>query len=243
VGRRFRALFLAFLAGVDAVQGRLDEAQAKLDEADAGFAGAEDMLAAAAHVQRALVVLCLAARDDARGAHAQARARREEARGWIDGAVTPAPGATLPPAALLYEVRAALRVLERAHGAAALDARAQRFAHLCRARACATSLRLHAGGAWFELREGPRVSCERRQVLRRLLVALGEHRVRAPGEALSAAALIAAGWPGERILHAAARNRLKFSVALLRRLGLRDAIRSQGSGYLIDPALALEWAE
>jgi hypothetical protein len=52
-------------------------------------------------------------------------------------------------------------------------------------------------------------------------------------------ALLAAGWPGERILPDAATNRLYVAIATLRKLGLRDVLVRFDEGYRLDPGVPL----
>ena len=47
------------------------------------------------------------------------------------------------------------------------------------------------------------------------------------------------GWPGERILPSAARNRIHVMVARMREAGLRDALIADDSGYFLDPSLCV----
>ena len=49
--------------------------------------------------------------------------------------------------------------------------------------------------------------------------------------------LVAAGWPDERILSAAAGNRIGVALTSLRKLGLRDILQREGDGYALDPAV------
>jgi hypothetical protein len=83
------------------------------------------------------------------------------------------------------------------------------------------------------------VDLRRRRVLRLLLEALAEHRLAAPGAALPQAALIARGWPGERIHPDAAKSRLYTAIKELRSLGLGELLRWDGAGYLLDHATPL----
>jgi len=71
----------------------------------------------------------------------------------------------------------------------------------------------------------------RRGAARALLVALAQQRLAHPGQPISWSQLVAAGWPAERMLAHAARNRVKVTIAWLRRAGLRDLIQSDERGY------------
>ena len=51
--------------------------------------------------------------------------------------------------------------------------------------------------------------------------------------------ILEAAWPGERMAPDAAANRLHVALATLRKLGLRDALKSGGGAYWLDPSLAL----
>lgn len=92
-------------------------------------------------------------------------------------------------------------------------------------------------GSGFTLGDGAYVSCESRAATQRVLAALARARSDAPGRAVSAGELVARGWPGERILPAAAKNRLRVAAAWLRKAGLGSALASYGDGYFLDPAL------
>lgn len=101
------------------------------------------------------------------------------------------------------------------------------------------------GGAWEVASDGSRfrapggddVDLSKRHPLRRMVAALAHHRVTAPGDTLGFDELLAAGWPDERIAQAAALNRLHVALTTLRKLGLRDLLRSGERGYLFDPAV------
>jgi tetratricopeptide (TPR) repeat protein len=77
----------------------------------------------------------------------------------------------------------------------------------------------------------------RRRAVRGVLRALVDARSSQPGVPVSVETLIAAGWPGERILPAAAAGRVYTAIATLRRLGLRGVVEQTGSGYLIPPQI------
>ena len=75
------------------------------------------------------------------------------------------------------------------------------------------------------------VTLSRRLPLRRLLAALCDAHVRAPGAAVPWRELVDAGWPDEKITPEAARNRLQVGLATLRTMGLRDHVERDGHGY------------
>lgn len=90
-------------------------------------------------------------------------------------------------------------------------------------------------GAWFRTIEAEVVGCERRPVLRRLLVELARQRIEHPGRPIPGPELFAAGWPDQRISSASAKNRLKVAISTLRKMGFGAAIIGDRSGYRIDP--------
>ena len=63
--------------------------------------------------------------------------------------------------------------------------------------------------------------------------------MRAPGNTLSSDALIEAGWPGENIRVDAALNRLRVALTALRKLGLRDVIKTGDEGHMLDPGVGV----
>ncbi len=90
-------------------------------------------------------------------------------------------------------------------------------------------------GAWFRCPDGKLVSCGRRPVMRRVVVALARLRAEAPGASLSPDDVIREGWPGEKMLEASARRRLQVMVSRLREMGLREVLETTDLGYRIDP--------
>lgn len=95
-------------------------------------------------------------------------------------------------------------------------------------------------GQWFRLPGGDRVSVERWRPLQRLLASLATHREIAPGVPLAVDDLIAAGWPGERMLPRAGATRVYTAIASLRRLGLREVLVRVEGGYMLTPAVPVE---
>ncbi|MEZ4240343.1 MAG: hypothetical protein R3F59_30160 [Myxococcota bacterium] len=98
---------------------------------------------------------------------------------------------------------------------------------------------LVAGDDRLTLPDGTVVDLARRPTLRRVAARLVEQRLAAPGVALPLDAVLAAGWPGERILPEAGANRVYVAMATLRKLGLAAALLTRDDGYLLDPALAV----
>jgi DNA-binding winged helix-turn-helix (wHTH) protein len=96
---------------------------------------------------------------------------------------------------------------------------------------------LAADGSWFRTPDGERVDISRRESLRGILRALGRLRLESPGEALGRDKVIDAGWPGERILKAAAGNRLRVAIATLRKLGLGDSLVTHEAGHSLSAAV------
>jgi predicted ATPase len=96
---------------------------------------------------------------------------------------------------------------------------------------------------WFEPPGQARVDLVRYGPVRRLLDRLVVARLAQPGVALSADALIEAGWPGERMRHTAGLLRVYSAVRRLRRLGLGPILVTRDDGYLIDPRAIVERAE
>src|SRR6185295_345913 len=89
-------------------------------------------------------------------------------------------------------------------------------------------------GAWFKPPHGKRVALANRPNLKRLLVALTQHRIGAPGEPLSLEAVFRGGWPGERADSRSAANRARVALARLRKVGLGELLLTRG-GYYLDP--------
>lgn len=199
-------------------QGRFGGAQVALEDAAAamravGDAGHDRLFASFALVARlrqGAVVDDLAAR----------LAVPEGADAWLAGA--------------LAALAAGLGVGATSLAVNGLDARlAARVAGARPARAPEPDLVL--GPTWFATPARGKVDTRRRAAGRRILEALAEHRDRA----LDADALIAAGWPGERILPGAAKNRLHVTLHRLRDLGLREGLVLVEDGWMLAPELVV----
>lgn len=80
----------------------------------------------------------------------------------------------------------------------------------------------------------------RRTALRLIVSALVEQHRANPGEVLSLDELLAAGWPGQKVVPTAAANRVYVALSALRKMGLRGHLLSRDGGYLIDPALPVD---
>jgi hypothetical protein len=93
-------------------------------------------------------------------------------------------------------------------------------------------------GLWFRVPHGEKVPLDRRRQLARVLDRLADERVARPGGALGWNALLAAGWPGERVLPEAAAHRVRVAVSTLRKLGLREHLRTTEDGYSLAPDVA-----
>jgi predicted ATPase len=89
---------------------------------------------------------------------------------------------------------------------------------------------------------GRRLDFTRRGPLWRILRALLDARSSRPGAGLALEALIEAGWPGERIVAAAAANRAYVAVATLRKLGLGELLVTGDDGYRLSTELTFTWS-
>jgi hypothetical protein len=76
--------------------------------------------------------------------------------------------------------------------------------------------------------------------VRRVLDALVRERLARPGHALSSDALLAAGWPEERIRYESGMLRVYTAVRRLRGMGLGDVLVTRDDGYLLDPSVSFE---
>lgn len=222
--RRFEAGVVGYLGVVDFELGRLDAARER-------FLTVRDMVSGE---PRAVGIFSgwLCAVEVARGDQAAARRAAErigplrpEDPLSVTSHVLAASLTKAPPAAgerlQSHDVHLAFRVGLSMSGTR--DQEALQADALCVA----------ASGRWFLLPGGARGECNRYRALRLVLLELVKHRLLHPEQPVSREALIAAGWPGERILPEAARNRLKVAISTLRRSGLEQLLEYRRGGYLL----------
>jgi hypothetical protein len=168
--------------------------------------------------------LAHARRAAARGDDATAIAEREAARNDL-GAVTEAtPEMLVPVASRSVEVRLAARVLRQA---------------LEVAEGPADALLVARDAGWFRAPGAALVDMGRRGTLRRLLKALLDQRLSAPGRPMLVAQICAETWPGESIDRRTATNRAYVAINGLRSLGLRGVLLRAEQGWLLDPTIAV----
>lgn len=104
------------------------------------------------------------------------------------------------------------------------------------------TLVVRAEGRGFRLPGGANdIDLSTRAPLCRILAALAHQRKIAPGKPLSLDDVLTAGWPDERVDHASATNRVYVALATLRKLGLKDHIRTVRHGYILDPATPVDF--
>ena len=232
------ALFTGLLGVALREQGASAEAFARLGAATERIANGGDD----AHL--ALFLVHLASLDADIGRAAEAAATLARAEKLLERAAEPA---ILAIAAL---VRARIEPSREAEALAAARAIAPFSAYVRVAIACldiaSTSvappppppddaLLVGPAGLWFRVPHGEKVLLDRRRQLAKMLDRLAEERASRPGSALGWEALLGAGWPGERVLPEAAAHRVRVAVSTLRKLGLRDMLRTTEDGYLLVP--------
>lgn len=100
-------------------------------------------------------------------------------------------------------------------------------------------LEVGPGGRWFSLEGRARVSLARRRSLQLLFAFLIRMREQSPGVGASWQELLAAGWPGEKVVPSAGQRRAYVAVATLRSLGLAEVLLHTDNGYLVDPTVTL----
>ena len=116
------------------------------------------------------------------------------------------------------DARFALRILRRAMPADALE--------------------VAPDATWFRVPGREQVSLASRPTLARILQLLVQTRLARPGAALAWDELLAAGWPEEKVLPAAAQNRVRVALSTLRTLGLRTVLVTEDGGHRIDEKIS-----
>ena len=89
---------------------------------------------------------------------------------------------------------------------------------------------------WFATVAQGKVDVSRYPALQGILAALIEHHDDPETPGLDTFTIFTAGWPGEAINADSMANRVYVSIARLRRLGLRDVLKSDRRGYRLDPS-------
>jgi hypothetical protein len=98
-------------------------------------------------------------------------------------------------------------------------------------------------GSFFRPPASEVVDLRRYEKLRLVLGRLRRERLDNPGEGVALTTLLAAGWPGERVLPKAGASRVYVALSTLRRLGLRRILLSRRGAYLLDPTVRVELAD
>jgi predicted ATPase len=213
------AFVIAALGVVHAAAGRLGAARIALDEAAGRARGSNARTAVA--VLQLVADLAAAAHERDPGVASERRWDvRERCRALM-----------LPATTRVLEIRIALRVASAALARDAVD-------HPEVVDREDEDVVIHASGDWVRRRDGTLIDCSNRQApTRSILLRLAFERLRSPGRAVPPAELVAAGWPGEWIREDAARGRVRTAILTLRKLGLRDVLKSVGDGYLFAPSV------
>lgn len=237
---RFVGTFLGYL-GVVALE------QRNATEANARFIEATQQLAAAGDGRYQALVLSMKAasewwllRDES--------ARSDLREAW--SIIPPAPDAVIEPIAALSRTLADVgldvgisvpnqegapssvesMLVTRVTMAVAREAQRRGRAGL--------RLRLHRDGWWFQIGHEPPVRLRSHATLSRLLSFLARaHRAK---RALAKEELVEVGWPDERLLPTAAKNRLKVALSQLRRSGLGELLETVEGGYCLSASCTVD---
>lgn len=232
--QRFRAFFAAMLASLEAELGAGQAAERRLAGAEQAIAATRDpFLTRAVALQRLPFDLVSADEAERTGDARRAAVVRAAARDRLQALRAPDESGRSPidrSFDLLLSFRAVAGLLDDEQVPGSTPATDD-----SRAEWPKGALVVDDEGKWFRTPDGERIDLARRDALRRILHALIAQRTSTTGTALSREALIAAGWPGERLLAAAAANRVRVAVATLRRLGLHDVIVTSPEGYTLSP--------
>lgn len=217
------SFFQAQLAAVIATQGAVDEATSLFARAEKRLSSSghdNEMWTLALRLQRCHIELARARQAESEGVIELASKLRDEVREVI-GAL---------PAETTDDVRVAARMLARALSAPTKPPEPKPIVG-------ALTVSEDASNVW--LPTTARVSLEKRKPVRLLLLRLIQEHAKKPGHPLTVDDLLAAGWPGERVIRDAGASRVYVALGTLRKLGLRDVILSRDGGYLLDPQVKI----
>ncbi len=103
------------------------------------------------------------------------------------------------------------------------------------------TLRLPFHALWFVPPRAERTEASSRTAMRRILVHLAVRATAAPRVVQSAAALFAAGWPGENPGEENARLQVHAALGGLRKAGLGELLVAEPGGHFLDPTLCVTW--
>ena len=92
---------------------------------------------------------------------------------------------------------------------------------------------------WFRVGSEERVDLSKRKPLRLLLERLAEESARVEPKRLPWEDLLESGWPGEKMRPDAAAHRVRVAISTMRKMGLRDVLRTEEDGYRIDPSFRI----
>jgi tetratricopeptide (TPR) repeat protein len=210
-----RALFASYEAALHAGTGDLERARLKLSQATAR--PATPFLERAIRLQQVHLLVAEAWSRAARGDTGAASEASGEAAQLLDAVSPDSADAHLA-------MRLARRALAQAPAAAGE----------------VQSLTVDRKGAWFT-RAGTRIDCSRSANVRRALVCLTEERLLRPGYSLGWRELVSRIWPEQAMLESAAKNRLRVTIAALRKAGLHKEIMTDGTGYRLSEQVPVRW--
>ncbi|MFO0554045.1 MAG: tetratricopeptide repeat protein [Polyangiaceae bacterium] len=218
---RSAGLALARLGAVRALDGDRAGAHANFEDATARFARRNDELGlAVVRVARAFAFLrdVPPAFDEVRAAVAETRQPRGAQRPWIEVCDDVRTLVRLLEAALARAESGGPVELEPAPEALVIDSERR-------------SIRAPGTTEW-------RYLGDHEAAWRILSFLVGDTSARP--EPASVEALAQVGWPGQRILPDAAKNRVYVMLAWLRKQGLDRVVLRRDGGYLVDPAITIQ---
>lgn len=213
----YSGLYRAWEAVLRIQRGEVDEGRRALDM----------LIAAASWEMPAMVLGMMRAHVDlAEAARARARGDEPERLRWLGAAARRLGSPTEAQRKQMIQVRLVQAVLRAAiHDA--LDAAPP---------SAGLAIRWEGGAI---VRDGVSEELSTHPTLKRLVWELALARLAMPGTAVEVPALLAAGWPGERIDARGTLHRLRVAMSTLRRAGLGPALTHEGDGYLLDPQVPL----